>query len=347
MKWSHERLLEWHGRQPWVCGFNYVPSSAVNSTEMWQRDSFDLSTVARELRWARDFGFNGCRVFVQYLVWESEREALLDRFEQFLSVAADNGILVTPVLFDDCAFSGKQPYLGPQAAPAPGVHNSGWTPSPGHARAADPSVWPLLEAYVTAFITRLGRDERVWVWDVYNEPGNGGMGDASLPLLRAAFDWARRAAPSQPLTAGMWNHDLTSLNATSLELSDIVSFHHYGDLDSLRSEVDGLHGQAPGPLLCTEWMARTLGSRFATHLPFFNQGRIGCFSWGLVRGKTQTHIPWNWRGEAEPPEWFHDVLHPDGTPYCESEANMLSAGSCLRPVSGGAATESAGSIRRR
>lgn len=42
-----------------------------------------------------------------------------------------------PVLFDDCAFSHKEPYLGKQDYPTKGVHNSGWTPSPGFRIADD------------------------------------------------------------------------------------------------------------------------------------------------------------------------------------------------------------------
>ena len=35
------------------------------------------------------------------------------------------------ILFDDCAFAGKEPYLEKQDDPIPYTHNSGWTPSPG------------------------------------------------------------------------------------------------------------------------------------------------------------------------------------------------------------------------
>jgi hypothetical protein len=43
-------------------------------------------------------------------------------------------------------------------------------------------------------------------------------------------------------------------------------------------------------------MARTHGNLFATHLPRFEQERIGCFNWGLVSGKTQTIFPWETGG---------------------------------------------------
>lgn len=328
MKWTQERAAAWHRTQPWVCGFNYVTSSAVNTTEMWQADSFDARTIARELGWAKRLGFNGCRVFVQYVVWDAERVALLDRFERFLDVAGENGLAVMPVLFDDCAFSGKQPFTGPQDQPVPGVHNSGWTPSPGHGRVVDRSTWLGLETYMTAFVRRFREDERVTVWDLYNEPGNSDLGNQSLALLRTAFDWARSADPKQPLTAGLWNASLGDLNDASLELSDVVSFHSYLDLAGLAQGVQGLRERSAGrPLLCTEWMARKFGSLFSTHLPYFREQGIGCYNWGLVQGRTQTHFPWGSpEGAAEPPEWFHDVLRPDGTPYRLDDVAALAAG---------------------
>ena len=49
-----------------------MPSTAVNTTELWQADTFDAETVDRELGWAQGIGFNTCRVFIQYLVWHHD-----------------------------------------------------------------------------------------------------------------------------------------------------------------------------------------------------------------------------------------------------------------------------------
>jgi len=327
LKWTAEQAKTWYDGRAWACGFNYVTSSAVNSTEMWQAATFDEESIERELGWARKLGFSACRVFLQYLVWEAEGAAFLETFERFLDIAGAKGLSVMPILFDDCAFSGKQPYLGLQDAPVSGVHNSGWTPSPGHARVVDPGAWPRLEQYATQLATRFGQDERIYLWDVYNEPGNSNLGNDSLPLLHAAFAWLRAAAPCQPLTVGTWSAGLPDLNQASLELSDIVSFHSYEDLSKLKLQVQALREQAAGrPLICTEWMARTFNSLFATHLPFFREQGIACFNWGLVRGKTQTHFPWGSpEGATEPEPWFHDILQPDGTPYREEEVAVIRA----------------------
>ena len=84
---------------------------------MWQGATFDAATIDRELGWAREIGFNSCRVFLQFLVWEHEGEAFLARFAQFLELAQKHNLSMMPILFDDCAFAEREPYLGPQDEP--------------------------------------------------------------------------------------------------------------------------------------------------------------------------------------------------------------------------------------
>jgi len=55
--WTAEQANEWYAGQPWLCGPNFLPSTAVNSTDMWQAESFDLETIDRELGWAEEIGF--------------------------------------------------------------------------------------------------------------------------------------------------------------------------------------------------------------------------------------------------------------------------------------------------
>lgn len=326
-RWTPEQAGAWYARQPWLVGFNFLPSTAVNTTQMWQADTFDPKTIDRELGWAAGAGYNSCRVFLQYIVWKHDAEGIAERFDQFLAIAAKHGISVMPVFFDDCAFSGKEPYLGKQDDPIPGVHNSGWVPSPGLKRVTDRTAWPDLERYVTTLVRRFAHDERIVAWDLYNEPGNSRMGEKSLPLVEAAFAWARRARPTQPLTVGIWNGRLARMNQRILGLSDVVSFHNYGNLRAVTRQIAALKKQGR-PLLCTEWMKRgeaaTRGSRFATHLPLFKKQKVGAWNWGLVAGKTQTYYPWgSKKGSPEPKLWQHDVFRTDGTPYDPAEIRLL------------------------
>lgn len=321
---------------PWLCGFNYVPSSAVNSTDMWQEETFDPDLINRELGLAKEIGFNACRVFLQYLVFESDRLGSMERFERFLEIADRHGIRTVPILFDDCAFANKQPYLGRQDEPRAGVHNGCWTPSPGHDRVRDRASWPQLRSYLQGIIAQHRDDGRIAMWDLYNEPGNSEMGNDSLPLLREAFSWAREVQPTQPITSGIWSQELQEINDALVELSDVVSFHDYTDLESFSGMLDKLEESAEGrKVACTEWMARHFDCRYSTHLPLLLRKSIDCFAWGLVRGRTQTHFPWGSQEGAEEPElWFHDLLLPDGSPYDSEEVLNLksllrNAHSCL------------------
>jgi hypothetical protein len=257
-------------------------------------------------------------------VWKHDPDGLKKRLDRFLAIAAKHRVSVMFCFFDDCAFAGKQPYLGKQDDPVPSVHNSCWTPSPGHARVVDRTCWPDLQAYVQDIIRRFADDRRVLLWDLYNEPGNEKMGNKSLPLVEAAFFWARQAKPSQPLTVGVWSPGgLKKLSHRQIELSDVISFHNYGDVESVRQMIDGLlvHNR---PVICTEWMRRTDGSPFKAILPIFKQRRVGCYFWGLVNGKTQTHFPWGSpKGAPEPKMWFHDLLRRDGTPYIRDEVEFI------------------------
>jgi hypothetical protein len=334
-RWPADKAWNWVRNTAWLCGFNYIPSTAVNTTEMWQADTFDPATIERELGWAAQTGFNTCRVFVQYLVWEHDPRAMLDRMEHFLAIASRHGISTIYTLFDDCAFAGKQPYLGKQDDPVPSVHNSGWTPSPGFERAVDLACWPRLEEYVRSVVSRFAHDPRVVAWDLFNEPGNSGMGNQSLPLLLDSFTWARAAQPDQPLTAGIWRQDAPELNAVMLENSDVISFHCYSSLETLQNMVEVLKRWGY-PLICTEWMARTLGSRWDTDLPYLRQEQIGCYSWGLVSGRTQTCFPWGAPINApEPAVWFHDLFCPDGRAYRAEEIEVIKRVTGSRPAKNG------------
>ncbi len=319
-RWSREQAWNWYKKQPWLVGCNFIPSTAVNQLEMWQKETFDPQSIERELGLAASIGFNTVRTYLHDLAWLVDRQGFLQRVERFLDIAAQKKIKPILVFFDDCWGTEFAP--GKQPDPIPGVHNSGWVQSPGSKVVTSPAQWGRLEEYVGEVLERFAQDERVLMWDLYNEPGNNNLGERSLPLLRDVFDWARRAAPSQPLTAGLW-YDNSVLNEFQLKASDIVTFHNYNDTGELERQIKELkrHGR---PLVCTEYMARTRNSRFETHLPVFKRERVGCLNWGLVRGKTQTIFPWGSpAGAAGPAIWFHDIFWPDGTPYAEEEVRLI------------------------
>jgi len=319
-KWSKEKANAWYAELPWLVGCNFTPSTAINQLEMWQADTFDPETIDRELGWAQAIGFNTARVFLHDLAWEADPEGFKKRIDRFLDIAAKHQIRPFFVFFDDCW--NPEPKIGKQPEPKPGVHNSGWLQSPGAKVANDPDQWGRLERYVKDIVGTFAQDKRILFWDLYNEPGNSGYGTKSLLLLKNAFEWARAAKPSQPLTAGIWAKSLKELNAFQLEASDIITFHNYSEAENLAEQIVDLkqHGR---PLVCTEWLRRP-HSMVATCLPVFKKENVGCCNWGLVSGKTQTIYPWGSpEGATEPNPWFHDLFRKDGTPYDEKETALF------------------------
>ncbi len=325
-RWPTEKAWDWYQRQPWLVGTNYLPSTACNTTEFWQAESFDEPTIRRELALAQATGFNTVRVFLQYAVWRHDPRGFKQRLVRFLEIAAAQRISVAPTLLDDCSFGDppiRQPYLGKQRDPIPGMIAPSWTPSPGLDTVADRKAWPDLEEYVKDVVSSLAKDPRVVFWDLYNEPGNSGLGNKSLPLVEAVFAWARQSRPSQPLTVGLWSDGLRDLNDVAVARSDIITYHAYTNYEGQRAAI-ARHKAHHRPVVCTEWMARWLGSRWETDLPLFKQEAVGCYNWGLVNGRMQCQFGWgSRRGSPEPKVWFHDLFHKDGQPYDPKEIEVI------------------------
>jgi hypothetical protein len=342
-RWSVERAEEWYLSRPWPVGCNFIASTAVNQLEMWQEDTFDPETIQRELGWAADIGFNTMRVYLHDLAYEVDPAGFRDRLQTYLGIADGLGIATMFVFFDDCWNSTVK--AGTQPEPLPRVHNSRWVESPGLEELErfprDQALRSRLEGYVKDIMQMLSDDPRVLMWDMYNEPGNFTVepdrrelvGERCLPLLEAAFTWARDVSPSQPVTVGLFNRDYREgepgpISRLKLESSDIVTFHTYEAAEVMKSDIERLRELGGHPLICTEYMARTFDSTFENILPILSEERVGAISWGLVSGKTQTIYPWDsWFKEytEEPDPWYHDILHPDGRPYDEKEIATISS----------------------
>jgi hypothetical protein len=320
LRWSKQQATAWYEKQPWIVGCNFLPSSAINQLEMWQAETFDPKTIDRELGYAESIGMNAVRVYLHDIAWEQDPSGFKKRLDEFLGISRKHGIRPIFVFFDDCWNDSPKP--GKQPAPVPGVHNSGWVRSPGSKAVNDPTRWDRLEKYITDVLTAYGKDERVLMWDLYNEPGNSGQDARSLPLLKATFGWARAIRPIQPLTAGVW-YGNKELNDYQIGASDVVTFHNYNDAADLRGQIRTLT-ESGYPLICTEWMARTAKGRPDPNLRVFKEAKVGCLNWGLVSGKSNTIFPWgSKRGATEPKVWHHDLFRPDGTPFDASEVALF------------------------
>lgn len=354
--WSTAKANQWYAEQPWLVGANYIPDDAINQLEMWQAATFNPTEIDRELGWAQSIGMNTMRVFLQDQLWKQDPRGFQRRIDIFLAICQKHHIRPILVLFDSCW--DPNPKLGPQHPPIPGVHNSGWVQSPGAAELTDRGDYPELRDYVAGVVGAFASDPRVLAWDVWNEPDNdneSSYGKEELSnknqiieeLLPQVFAWARSAHPTQPLTSGIWHGDWSSFASLppmakiQISNSDIITFHNYGWPEDFKTSIGELK-QYHRPILCTEYMARGVGSLIDTILPIAKKEDVGAINWGLVAGKTQTYLPWDsWQRPyvlEQPPVWFHDLFHPDGTPYRKREAQIV------RALTGGGTGEDAGKL---
>jgi hypothetical protein len=324
--WSTEKANEWYRKQGWVRGCNFQPSTAINQLEMFQAATFDPQTIDRELGLAEGLGLNAMRVYLHHVAWTSDKAGFKSRLGQYLQIAQKHGIKTILVFFDDCWNDEYHP--GKQPEPKTGIHNSGWVRDPGTMILNHQDSLSVLESYVKDVMTTFKNDDRILLWDLYNEPGNNQYFGKSLPLLKAVYGWARSVDPSQPISAGVWSWDekFNELNKFQLENSDVITYHNYRYIDNHQNLIKDLR-KYNRPLICTEYMARKNGSLFQTIMPMLKKENIGAINWGFVAGKTNTIYAWGtpMPDGKEPELWFHDIFRKDGTPFSEDEVSNIKA----------------------
>jgi len=332
--WHPDRTSEYMERFGEVKGCNYVPACHYSSSQLFL--DFDTKLYRRELGWARAVGFNSVRIVVPCFLYQLDRNRLFERFGSFLEICQENRISVMarldPSFLDpDNDTDAPEVQTEVQIIFRAGVHKPEWIypgvvalPGCGLGHGLPKGLtekWPCLEEickdFVQTFLGRYSGEQRIIMWDLYNEaPAEG------RPLVEKMFAWAREVNPTQPLTT-CWQGE---------DLSDVISFHNY--------RMPGQPGAGPGgkpfdeeiasalewkrPVVCTECLARSYGNKLEAFLPVFARNHIGWYVWGLCAGSGQYHFPWGWpEGSPEPKEWFHCVLYPDGTAYRDNEVELI------------------------
>ena len=338
-RWSADRANAWYAQQGWLVGANYVTSNAVNQIEMFQAGTYDPHRIAGELSVAKRIGMNTMRVFLHDQLWATDRAGFSSRLSQFVTIAASHQIKPLFVLFDSCW--DPLPKAGRQRAPIKGVHNSGWVQGPGAHRLQDPAYTRVLQSYVTGVVGMFANDPRVLGWDVWNEPDNPAKDYSKVEhqdkmelvaaFLPHVFQWVRAVNPVQPLTSGVWQGhwrdpgSRSKIASLQLEHSDIISFHSYAEPAEFDSRIDELTPLGR-PIICTEYLARNLGSTVEGILPIAKRRNVGAYNWGFVAGRTQTYLPWDsWQEPYTeiPTRWFSDLIHPDGRAHDDNEIRFI------------------------
>ena len=328
-RWSEQKANDWYYSQPWPVGCNYIPSYAINAIEWWQESTFNPEVIDKDLHFAEDLGFNVVRIFLNDMVYFADPAGFKSRLDRFLGICESHGIKAIVVFYTN---GGKlrKATLGPQPEPTPGIHNPGWSPSPGPEVLADPSLWPRQKKYVKDILRTFKNDGRIYLWHLFNEPSWGSRnGEMILPFMREEFKWAREVNPSQPLSApfdNLNNHPKMQYPVFSFlgENVDVITYHSYNNPELVQKQCIDKFTQYGRPVICTEWLARPQGSTVEGILPLLRKNNIGAVNYGMLMNKQQTYYDWKSpEGAPEPEVWLHDLLRKDGTPYSEAEVALI------------------------
>ena len=342
MKWSKERIWEWYHARPWIRGCNYMSADCANRIDQWQELGFEerFATTEEEFQLMQTIGYNSIRIIPEFIVWEEQHDGFMERFERYLSLANKYGISCMVVLANDCmrpkSFEvnklGEQTVdLGYHGGRKISQHNlqeeMGW-----HVM-DDPEIAPRYFEMVREIVTKYKNDERIIIWNVYNEVGHSKREQVSIPNLKKLFEIVREIDPCQPLTCEMYRRytEITEVEKIGLENSDIISYHCYGSYVSNIETIQYLKRYGR-PILCTEWLARGYQNTVQELFTLFYLEKIGCYNWGFVAGKNQTYEPWHalWELYEKDPslkfdftKWFHDLYRPSHHPYDPKEIELI------------------------
>jgi len=248
-----------------------------------------------------------------------------------------------PVFGNDCTVP-KEMYTAPKFGPQPvdlGYHG-GMKRSP-HAGAAgagyslldEPELAKAWTNMVDELVGKYAHDERINIWDIFNEPGNGRRGSMSMPHMINFFEAARKHSPVQPLTAGPWTvtrtNTLPEIQQLAMDLSDVISYHDYSGYENSIGIISRLKKEGR-PLFNTEWLHRVQNNKVQTHLPLYWLEGVGIYNWGFVVGKSQNHEPWEaiWkryysgeRTDYDFTQWQHELVRPNMRPYDPREYDLF------------------------
>ena len=111
----------------------------------------------------------------------------------------------------------------------------------------------------------------------------------------------------------------------SIELSDIITFHYYGDYTHSRQYI-ALLRQFSRPLINTEWLHRPFRSLIQTYLPLWKKEGVGSYFFGFVNGKSQFNYVWEFiksLPDIDTSLWMHDIFHEDFRPYDIEEIEVI------------------------
>lgn len=200
-----EDYLFHHGQKLQIKGINYYPMS---SPWDWFWPDFDEDVIRSDFKKINDLGLNSVRIFMPYRLFGKGTDTLqyVEHFTKLIDIAKELDLYVLPTLFDfPSSYSFRK--------------------------------YPEFNDYIERIVDAAKNKSNVLAWDVKNEPDLDYKVYSKAEVdqfLRFAVDRIMTYDPHHLVTIG-WS-DISHIETFSEEL-DILSFHHYGKLETLESSI--------------------------------------------------------------------------------------------------------------
>lgn len=302
-------------------GFNYVPPSAFNDIDMWT--NYSRAATERDMTIAEKTGFNFCRVFLNFHVWEAEQHRFLENLQHFVATAHAHGVAVMPIPFDLCWFGCQNETVSATSS------GKCWYPSPQYSLADNKTWWADRgEPYIDALVGALpAGTPGLALWDVVNEPESGGpsqlpeekgptcpvpphrknaQGGCTRWLFVEHFVRYFRSKTATPTTVGV---AVVESLATIGGAVDVMSFHSYHsswELGLERTEFAlGLARQLKKPVFNSETGCIARANAFDQTIEMAIRNGIGFAVWELMISDCLDCI--------DTRRWKHGLMYRDGT----------------------------------
>jgi hypothetical protein len=219
-----------------VRGFNYSGSWGTSGLDLWLYH--DHGKMAVEVGRGKHYfpKWNVARWWLSHEAFTRAPDRFLANFEAGLSLFAQYDILVMPVLFNrwrdpSCDFGGVSLEHIIPGMNYLGVTDNSFDPDTPVDRPVS-GIEGIMRRYLGDIISLHRNDERIYAWDLCNEPFGEYMDKYDSPLLDGEMRWliwcaslCKQFGASQPLTIG--NHFLPQALRLTAPICDLLSFHPY------------------------------------------------------------------------------------------------------------------------
>ena len=351
--WTKQQAWDWVNARPWIRGFNGYPQNCVNRIALWQKYNHEevFRQIEAEFALAKETGFNAVRTIIEFEVWLYEHDSFMSNLEEYFTLADKYGIKVMLVLGNDCrvpkdfySFQLGEQHVdwGYHSGIKRGQHSNTHSDM-GYELIDEPEYREKFFEMVEELAAKYAHDERLQIWNVWNELGNSRRHAMSVPVMEKACEIIRSHDQIQPITVDVWTYTkdckpVPGVQERAIALSDVISFHNYSSFGTFVRVLKAMQSFGR-PVFCTEWLNRITGNLVEQVFPLLYLEHVGSYHWGLIQGYSQTYEPWgcynaeiadpNYNGPHDLTALQHDLYRFSGLPYKAKEVAIIKEFSSL------------------